>query len=389
MKSLRPPYPFRLPPSALRLLLGAFCLLLSAACFFPTAVRADATPPVSLIYQWDFNSGTDSSTTVTPSVSPTPNTGVLTMSQSHLDPDTANQTPPAATPLYSGAGTGVFGATNPNDRAFNNAGTIYDLQANGDSDNSDHAGMVSSNFNSSVPSNATLSTSAGIHTKITITTWVKLDGGQIGGDIPDPKPTQMEPRLIAFGSQNYDGDVISGSGSGNNTGINGTYLSLYTDSATHANTLRFTSNGAKGANDDGGFFGAANIINPFKSDWMFVAVTYDSTLTPVNQTANVNFYLGDKTDPLGPAVSSGSLPVSSTDLVTAGSGTNLNGNFVYIGNRVPGPLNRGLVRWSMTCEFTTARSISISSTASARIFPSRCRAISISMASSTWPIFRR
>ena len=132
---------FSIQPSAL--VLSVFCLLLSAFCLLPSPA-----PAAGLLYQWDFN-GPGTGTTVTPAVYPKsspsdPATGVLTMSQEQVYPD-FTLSDPAATNLYSPAGTGVFynATTNPNDLAFNNSGTIYDLPNTGDP--GQVAGMVSSN----------------------------------------------------------------------------------------------------------------------------------------------------------------------------------------------------------------------------------------------------
>ena len=180
------------------LVLSVFCLLVSAFCLLPSSA-----PAAGLLYQWDFN-GPGTGTTVTPAVYPKsspsdPATGVLTMSQEHINPDFTLYDP-TATNLYSASGTGVFynATTNPNDRAFNNSGTIYDLPNTGDP--GQVAGMVSSNnagfFTPAAGSN--LSASAGSHTQITLTTWVKLDPSASQARArrirPAPPPNLRPPR---------------------------------------------------------------------------------------------------------------------------------------------------------------------------------------------------
>jgi len=289
---------------------------------FALSLAAGPAAAQTPLFQWDFN-GPGTGTTVAPVVG---SGGVLTMSQEHVD-DFFNLSDPAATSLYSAAGTGVFynSVSNPNDRAFNNSGTVYAIDLNGGP--GDVAGMVSSDNIDIVPAaNNTLADTSGTHGKITITTWVKLDSGQLAAN--------SQQRLLAFGSQGYDGQ--------NGAGVNGTYLGFFNTGGQ--NTLQFKSNGAAGTGTSGnGFVGNPNIINQFKSDWMFVAVTYDSTVAPTSGNTNVQIYLGDKVDPLGGPASSGVLPFDpNAQMLATGGPVNLDNNFVYMGNRIAGQMNRGL-----------------------------------------------
>ena len=198
--------------------------------------------------------------------------------------------------------------------------------------------MVSSdNTGLTAPSNNKLFDPSSPHGQITVTAWVKLDDGQLNGPFP---------RLVKFGSQNYDG---ANSTAGPPTGVNGTYFSFYNTGGS-TNTLQFKSNGASGLDNSTGFVGSPEIITPFASDWMFVAVTYDSTISPVklapNPTSpNVLFYIGNKTTSITAPASAGQLPITgsgtSPNLNTAGP-VDLNNNYVYIGNRINGPMDAGL-----------------------------------------------
>lgn len=290
---------------------SAHLLTCSLAALLLAATPAHAA---SLLYQWDFNSPTMTNNMIDPTVTPAVGSGgVLTMSQSTTG-DQFLPDPPIATNLYSTAGTGVFASTNPNDRAFNNSGTLFNISQNGSPDPPpDHAGIVSSDNSPVTPAmNNTLSATAGSHAQITVTSWVKLDGGALADT--------SNPVLLAVGQQGYEG--------GSGTGISGAYLGFFNGfgQSSRVNTLQFTANGAA----NGGVIGASSIINPFKGDWMFVAVTYDSAAA----SNNVQMYLGNKTDSLGAALSTGTLTAGAADLTSAS---------VYIGNKTASPyMDRGL-----------------------------------------------
>jgi hypothetical protein len=300
--------------------------IVAFACW---AVGAGNASAVSLLYQWDFN-GPDGST-ITPTVG---TGGVLTMSRVTVG-DSGLSTPTAGD-FRTTPGNGVFGDVNPNDRAFDNSGALYGITSI--SDTGSYSGMVSSdNTGLTVPSNNKLVDPSGPHGQITVTAWVKLDDGELNGPFP---------RLVKFGSQNYDG---ANSTSGPPTGVNGTYFSFY-NSGGSTNTLQFKSNGASGLDNSTGFVGSPEIITPFVSDWMFVAVTYDSTISPVKLSPNptppnVLFYVGNKTTPITAPASAGQLPItgagSSPNLNTAGP-VDLNNDYVYFGNRINGPMDAGL-----------------------------------------------
>jgi hypothetical protein len=273
------------------------CLL--ALCL----LAAGPARAASLLYQWDFNSPTGDNTTVTPLVG---SGGVLTMSQETVN-GSFGFDGPFATNLYSAAGTGVFGSANPNDRAFNNSGTVFDIKDFGPIGS--HAGIAASD-NGTVPPamNSTLSSTAGSHSQITLTSWVKLDNNGILTD-------QSNPVLLAIGEQNYD-----------DTKSTGTYLGFFNNfgGSNQINTLQFTANGA-----GTGVVGGNGIIDQFKADWMFVAVTYDSTA----MSGNVKMYVGNKTASLAAAASSGTLAAGAADLNSA---------HVYIGSNTADDMGRGL-----------------------------------------------
>jgi hypothetical protein len=306
----------------LRLSLAALAVM---CCAF---AGNSSTFAASLLYQWDFN-GPDGNT-ITPTVGAG---GVLTMSR--VTVGNSGFSAPTAGDFRTAPGSGVFGDVNPNDRAFDNSGSLYGITSG--SDPGSYSGMVSSDNTGIAAPNNLLVDPTGPHNQITITAWVKLDDGELNGPFP---------RLIKFGSQNYDG---ANSSIGPPTGVNGTYFGFY-NSGLNTNTLQFKSNGASGVDNSTGFVGSPEIITPFTGDWMFVAVTYDSTITPVklgsNPTPpNVEFYVGNKTTSITGAASAGALPItgsgSSPNLNTAGP-VNLNNNYVYIGNHINGPMDAGL-----------------------------------------------
>jgi hypothetical protein len=278
-------------------LASRFCLLLSAFCLCSSADAA------SLLYQWDFNSPTGNNTTVTPAFG---SGGVLTMSQSTTNelfvPD-----PPVATNLYSAAGAGVFPNSNPNDRAFDNSGALFDLSGSGSpGPPATVAGIVSSDNPPVTPAMSnTLSATAGSHAQITLTSWVRLKDGTLAAD--------SNPILLAVGQQGYAG--------GTGSGITGAYLGFFNNfgQSGQINTLQFTANGAATGDPNGGVIGASSIIDQFKAGWMFVAVTYDSA----SISGNVQMYVGNKTASLGSALSTGTL---------AAGPANLTGAYAYIGN---------------------------------------------------------
>src|SRR5262245_19546858 len=169
---------------------GLLLLLLCAFCFLPTRPASADTP--TLLYQWDFN-GTPG-TTVSPTVG---SGGVLSMSKVNVSNFQVQG--PALANLYSAAGMGVFADTNPNDRALDNGGTVYDI--NEFSDQGAIAGIASSESPEMPPTGNTLSAAAGSHGKITITTWVKLTGAALA--------SSAQPRLLMFGSQGYDGNNVN------------------------------------------------------------------------------------------------------------------------------------------------------------------------------------
>jgi Concanavalin A-like lectin/glucanases superfamily len=284
----------------------------------------------SLLYQWDFNGPAGS--TIAPTVGAG---GVLTMSR--VTVGDSGLSAPTAGDYRTAPGTGVFGDTNPNDRAFDNSGALY--QIGSQSDPGSFSGMVSSDNTGITPAqNNLLVDPTGPHGQITITAWVKLDDGELNGQFP---------RLIKFGSQNYDG--ANSTIGGPPTNVNGTFFGFY-NSGSNTNTLQFKSNGASGLDNSTGFVGNPEIITPFENDWMFVAVSYDSTISPVklgtNGTPpNVEFYVGNKTTSITAPASAGALPIagagSSPNLNTAGP-VNLNNNYVYFGNRIDGPMDAGL-----------------------------------------------
>jgi hypothetical protein len=312
---------------------AAFALIFSAI----STARADSFP--SLLYNWDFN-GPATDPTVTPSVG---QGGVLTMSQQFVDEDNYLG-PPAATNLYSAAGTGVFGATNPNDRAFNNIPTRYNIDRY--LDEGDVAGIVSSDNPPITPAaNNTLVDPAGMHAKITITGWVQLDNGVLPS--PQTENPQPQPRFVMVGPQNFDLGT---------PGTGGTYFG-FSNTTGHTNTLQFKINGAGGVDGITGAIGTNDILGNNANGWMFVAVTYDSTI-PVSfdsnhvatSAPNVNFYIGNQIDHLGTAASSTVYPVSGntgSNLATPGAAA-FDGKSVYIGNKnttsaqSPTPMNVGL-----------------------------------------------
>ncbi len=143
---------------------------------------------VSLLYQWDFNG--PSGNTVAPTIGIG---GVLTMSR--VTVGNSGLSAPTAGDFRTTPGNGVFGDVNPNDRAFDNSGALYGINSNADTGS--FSGMVSSdNTGLTVPFNNKLFDPLGPHGQITVTAWVKLDDGQLNGAFP---------RLVKFGSQNYDG----------------------------------------------------------------------------------------------------------------------------------------------------------------------------------------
>ena len=238
----------------------AHWLLAGLAVFVALVTLPRRAAAVDLLYQWDFN-GPDGST-IAPNVG---DDGVLTMSRVTVG-DSGLSTPTAGD-FRTTPGNGVFGDVNPNDRAFDNSGALYGITSI--SDPGSYSGMVSSdNTGLTVPMNNKLVDPTGPHGQITVTAWVKLDDGQLNGPFP---------RLVKFGTQNYDG---ANSTSGPPTGVNGTYFGFYNNGGS-TNTLQFKSNGASGVDNSTGFVGSPEIITPFASDWMFVAVTYDSTISPV------------------------------------------------------------------------------------------------------------
>jgi len=160
----------------------------------------------------------------------------------------------------NGAAPGSGPTTNglPNDRAFNNGATASAGQSGG-----------------VALSTAGNTLNLGALTSFTFTGWIKPDGDF------SAIPSGRFPRLISVGAApGYDG-----------TSTNGAFLIVYNNSPNRA--LQFKSH----ADTGNGALSASNILSG--SDWMFVAVTYDSTLG----TDQVKFFVGSKASALPGAVS--------------------------------------------------------------------------------------
>src|SRR5664279_672901 len=114
------------------------------------------------------------------------------------------------------------------------------------------------------------SNNSGILTNFTVTAWIKADSAFSGF-----------PRIMMFGQQNLD------TGNGVN---NVTFLQF-----NPGETLQLKVNGL-GAN---GINGPNGLLTAGSSDWLFVAVSYDSIVDPV-VTSNVYFYAGDRFNTLAP-----------------------------------------------------------------------------------------
>jgi hypothetical protein len=174
------------------------------------------------------------------------------------------------------------------------------------------------------PALANTLTNLGLLTNFTITAWVKADSAFSGF-----------PRIFMMGGQNVD-----------NAGLNSLGLLFFT-----GNTLQLKVHGL-GAN---GISGPAGLLNNGLTDWLFVAVTYDSTIDSTT-ASNVFFYSGDRFNTLGagwggkygPGNGSGTTVNSIFPASANGPGyvnftgdTNGDGSFsavsnqcwVYIGNR--------------------------------------------------------
>ncbi len=177
------------------------------------------------------------------------------------------------------------------------------------------------------PALANALTNLGILTNFTVTAWIKADSAFSGF-----------PRILMFGQQNLD------TGSGVN---NVTFLQF-----NPGDTLQLKVNGL-GAN---GINGPTGLLTAGASDWLFVAVTYDSTVDPT-VTSNVFFYSGDRFNtlgagsgaaygvPNGAGISVNSVPpanVNGPGYVNLSGGLNGDGGvddtnafptWVYVGNR--------------------------------------------------------
>src|ERR1035437_2118358 len=168
---------------------------------------------------------------------------------------------------------------------------------------------------------------SGILTNFTVTAWIKADSAFANF-----------PRILMFGQQNLD------TGNGVN---NVTFLQF-----NPGETLQLKVNGL-GAN---GINGPNGLLSAGASDWLFVAVSYDSIIDPV-VTNNVYFYAGDRFNPLpsgsGAAYGTPNAAGTSVNSVAPASpngpgyinfSTNFNGDnatfsvasnniWVYVGNR--------------------------------------------------------
>jgi hypothetical protein len=116
----------------------------------------------------------------------------------------------------------------------------------------------------------------GTFSSFTLTTWIRPEADF---------STMLEgryPRLMLVGAtSDYDGNAT-----------NGAYLSVY-NSSPNPRALQFKVN----ADPSNGALSDPNVLSG--SDWTFVAVTYD----PALNAGQVKFYVGNKSAPLGAAVS--------------------------------------------------------------------------------------
>ncbi|MBC8094943.1 MAG: hypothetical protein H7Y43_03940 [Akkermansiaceae bacterium] len=210
-----------------------------------TLVHAQAPVPT---YQWNFNlTNSTAGTNLVNSTVPGGNVqgaGALT---AEAIVQTANSGG-VATGLLGQPGSGV--GTNALDRAVLLAGT-----------------MGSSGPIVRTPALVNTLTNLGILTNFTITAWVKADGAFSGF-----------PRIFMMGPQNVDNNALNSLG-----------LLFFT-----GNTLQLKVHGL-GAN---GISGPAGLLNAGLTDWLFVAVTYDSTVDST-VSSNVFFYSGDRFNTLG------------------------------------------------------------------------------------------
>lgn len=182
------------------------------------------------------------------------------------------------------------------------------------------------------PALANTLTNLGVLTNFTVTAWIKVEGSFTDGKFP---------RVLMFGQQNLDtGSLIN----------NVTFLQFNNAGFGVSQSLQLKVNGVN--NTGGNACLAPNgFLSAGASDWLFVAVTYDSTIDPL-VTSNAYFFAGDRFNPL--VAGAGSVYVGATANSVApaspnGPGyvnfsTNLNGDgsvninvsnrvWVYIGNR--------------------------------------------------------
>lgn len=213
---------------------------------------ANASGPIP-DYQWNFDM--TNSSAATNFIVPTTSAGVTgspATSQGVLEMFDVNNNP---TNLLGLVGTGVSGGAAPFDRAITLNGS---MGGNGP--------LVYT------PDVARSITNLGIVTNFTITAWVKADEAINGF-----------PRIFMLAAQNVDG-----AGGGPND------IAFLFYVGTGGNNLQL-----KIHNDGGnGIFTSTSPLAAGATNWIFVAVTYDSTLDPTI-TSNVWFYVGDRVNSLG------------------------------------------------------------------------------------------
>lgn len=225
-----------------------------SAVVFTGVVFAQGPAPV---YRWSFNQNDVSpgTTNIIPDVG----------SEAILEMVLADGV--TRTNLFSVNGGGVSGNLQcyTNDRALElNLGTMGGSGPIARTPNADH-----------------VLTNLGVLKQFTITAWIKADDVFSGF-----------PRILMLTSQNGDtGD----------TGPMITFLQYNWWAAGIMNTLQLKVNGAN-QTSSGGLIAPSGMLAA-STNWIFLAVTYDATIDGLVDS-NVNFYVGNRTDPLGPPVAS-------------------------------------------------------------------------------------